>query len=162
MREMVEEGLASRARVASTAEDFDRAAQLLVDFNTEYGDPAPEPGFWAEHVAELCADGVARVYLVGPTAVGFGVLRLRTSTYEDALEGYIAEMYVAPEHRGRGLGSALLQVIIDDAQGLGATYLDLTTTEADSSARALYEKFGFDCHEGKGSGPLSLYYELDL
>ncbi|MDR2988818.1 MAG: GNAT family N-acetyltransferase [Nocardiopsaceae bacterium] len=150
------------ARIATDPEDFRAAAELLVDFNAEYNESAPASDFWARHIALLCADGVARVYLIGRPARGFAVLRLRTSTYEEALEGYLAEMYVVPDHRGRGLGTILLQAVIDDARAVGATYLDLTTTQADKSAIALYEKFGFDCHEGKGSGPLSLYYELDL
>jgi GNAT superfamily N-acetyltransferase len=149
-------------RIATDPEDFQTAAKLLVDFNAEYDESAPDPDFWARHIALLSADGVARVYLIGRPALGFAVLRLRTSTYEEALEGYLAEMYVAPDHRGRGLGTVLLQAVIDDARAQGATYLDLTTTQADTSAMALYEKFGFDCHEGKGSGPLSLYYELNL
>jgi GNAT superfamily N-acetyltransferase len=150
------------ARIATGPEDFRTAADMLVDFNAEYDESAPEPDFWARHIAVLCAEGVARVYLIGRPALGFAVLRLRTSTYEQALEGYLAEMYVMPDHRGRGLGTVLLQAVIDDARAAGATYLDLTTTQADKSAIALYERFGFDCHEGKGSGPLSLYYELDL
>jgi GNAT superfamily N-acetyltransferase len=150
------------ARIATDPEDFRTAAALLVDFNAEYDESAPEPEFWARHVALLSAEGVARVYLIGRPALGFAVLRLRTSTYEQALEGYLAEMYVIPDHRGRGLGTILLQSVIDDAKAMGATYLDVTTTQADKSAIALYERFGFDCHEGKGSGPLSLYFELDL
>lgn len=56
----------------------------------------------------------------------------------------------------------LQQAIIDDARAQGATYMDLGTTEADVSAIALYEKFGFDRHEGKGSGPVAFYYEKDI
>ena len=150
------------ARIATEPEDFRAAAELLVDFNAEYNEAAPASDFWARHIALLCADGVARVYLIGRPARGFAVMRLRTSTYEEALEGYLAEMYVVPDQRGRGLGTILLQAVIDDARAVGATYLDLTTTQADKSAIALDEKFGFDCHEGKGSGPLSLYFELHL
>jgi GNAT superfamily N-acetyltransferase len=127
-------------RIATDPEDFQTAAKLLVDFNAEYDESAPDPDFWARHIALLSADGVARVYLIGRPALGFAVLRLRTSTYEEALEGYLAEMYVAPDHRGRGLGTVLLQAVIDDARAQGATYLDLTTTQADTSAMALYEK----------------------
>jgi len=71
----------SSAHIAATPEDFRAAAELLVDFNAEYDEPAPEPRFWAHHVAGLCARGTARVYLIGQPARGFAVLRLRTSTY---------------------------------------------------------------------------------
>jgi GNAT superfamily N-acetyltransferase len=101
--------------------------------------------------------------LIGRPGDGVGVVRLRTSTYADALEAYLAELYTVPSLRGKGLGTVLLQAIIDDARALGATYMDLTTTDADVSAMAIYEKFGFDRHEGKGpDGPQSFYYEKDL
>ncbi|WP_109508039.1 GNAT family N-acetyltransferase [Nocardioides speluncae] len=148
--------------LAETPDDFARAAALLVDFNTEYGDPAPPPEWLAGHWASLVEQGTAIVPLIGRPAIGFGVLRLRTSTWSAGLEGYLAELYIRRADRAQGLGTLLLQFVIDQAKARGATYLDLTTTTADESAIALYEKFGFDCHEGKGKGPLSLYYELDL
>jgi GNAT superfamily N-acetyltransferase len=150
-------------RIATSPEDFETAARLLVAFNTEYDDPAPEPGWWATHLARLSAEGTARVVLVGRPGDGVGVVRLRTSTYSEDLEAYLAELYVAPPLRGRGLGTVLLQAIIDDAKAQGATYMDLTTTEDDVSARAIYGKFGFDRNEGRGAeGALSFYYEKDL
>lgn len=148
--------------LAETPGDFARAATLLVDFNTEYGDPAPPADWLAGHWAALVDEGTALVPLIGRPAIGFGVLRLRTSTWSASLEGYLAELYIQPADRGRGLGSLLLQAAIDHARARGAGYLDLTTTTSDEAAVALYEKFGFDCHEGKGRGPLSLYFELDL
>lgn len=152
-----------QTRIAASPEDFAWAAKLLVDFNTEYGDPAPEPQWWARHLARLCDEGTARVVLVGRPGDGVGVVRLRTSTYADELEAYLAELYVVPALRGQGRGTVLLRAIIDDAVAQGATYMDLTTTEEDVAARAVYERFGFDCHEGRGAdGPLSFYYEKDL
>lgn len=147
---------------ARTPDDFANAAALLVDFNTEYGDPAPPPEWLSGHWAALVEEGTAMVLLIGRPAIGFGILRLRTSTWSAHLEGYLAELYIRPPDRASGLGTLLLQAVIDHARARGATYLDLTTTTSDESAIALYEKFGFDCHEGKGKGPLSLYYELDL
>ena len=149
-------------RVATAPADFEHAARLLVDFNTEYDEPSPEPHWWATHLARLTAEGTARVVLVGRPGDGVGVVRLRTSTYADEPEAYLAELYVVPAMRGKGVGTVLLQAIIDDVRALGATYMDLTTTEGDVSAMAIYEKFGFDRHEGKGSGPVSFYYEKDL
>ncbi len=37
-----------------------------------------------------------------------------------------------------------------------------TPAEFAEAARHLYEKHGFDCHEGRGSGPLALSYEFAL
>lgn len=150
------------ARIATSARDLAHAARLQVDFNTEYDEPAPPADELGEHLARLTDQGDTRVWLIGDPPVGHGIVRLRLQTTVNELEAYLAELYVAPGLRGQGLGATLLQAIIDDARSLGATYMDLGTSESDVGARALYEKFGFDCHEGRGSGPLALYYEKDL
>lgn len=149
-------------RLAATPEDFVAAARLQVDFNTEYDDPAPPADELAAHLARLVEHGDTRVWLIGDPPLGHAIVRLRLQSMVNELEAYLAEFYVVPHRRGQRLGSVLLQAILDDLRAQGATYIDLTTTEADVSARAIYEKFGFDCHEGRGSGPVSLYYEQDL
>jgi GNAT superfamily N-acetyltransferase len=149
-------------RIASTPADFAAVARLQVDFNTEYDEPAPEPDGLAGHLARLSAQGDTRVAMIGDPPVGHGIVRLRTQSLVDELEAYVAELYVVPDERGKGRGTILLQAIIDDVKALGATYIDVNTSQSDVSAMALYEKFGFDCHEGRGSGPLAIYYEKDL
>ncbi|MCS5722165.1 GNAT family N-acetyltransferase [Herbiconiux sp. CPCC 203407] len=151
-------------RVVDDAGGFQDAARLLVDFNAEYGDPAPEAGWLAGHLGRLVASGDTSVLLVagGGSARGVAVLRFRISTWSADTEAYLAEFSVQPGHRGRGIGTAFLEGVIEHARGRGATYLDLNTSEDDEAARHVYEKRGFDCHEGRGSGPRALYYELEL
>jgi GNAT superfamily N-acetyltransferase len=162
-------------RVVDDEGGFGAAAQLLVDFNREYGDPAPEPGWLAGHLGRLVATGDTSVLLVddgsgggggsgsgGGSGTGVAVLRFRISTWSDETEAYLAEFYVQPGRRGLGIGTAFLDAVIEHAGARGATYLDLNTSEDDEAARHIYEKRGFDCHEGRGSGPRALYYELDL
>lgn len=150
------------ARLARHPDDFERVARLQVDFNAEYDYPTPDPDELAAHLARLTDQGDTRVWMIGDPPVGHGIVRLRLQTTVNEPEAYLAELYVVPDLRGQGLGTNLLQAIIDDVKAQGATYMDLGTSEDDVSARALYEKFGFDCHEGRGSGPLALYYEKDL
>ena len=62
------------------------------------------------------------------------------------LRGYgVAElgMMVADGWRGRGVGSALLQAGIDWARSAGAHKVELQHWPTNTSAAALYEKFGF-------------------
>lgn len=150
---------------ATSPGDLATAARLLVAFNAEYDEPAPPAGELADHLAALVAGGGTHVHLLaedGGEPAGVAVLRVRTSTWTPTLEGYLAELYVAPDQRGRGLGETLLRHVLDRARERGVTYVDLTTTEADEAAVRLYERLGFDCHEGRGHGPVSRYYELDL
>lgn len=53
-------------------------------------------------------------------------------------------MFVAPEHRRRGVGSALLAHAIAEARAQrGVEQLVLTVTASNASARALYARHGF-------------------
>lgn len=149
-------------RTATTEADFETAARLQIDFNTEYDYPAPPADELARHLSRLVENGDTTVMLIGDPAVGHGITRFRLQTTAAELEAYLAELYVVPDRRGQGLGTVLLQAIIDEAKARGVTYMDLGTSEDDTSARALYEKFGFDNHEGRGSGPRALYYEKEL
>lgn len=56
------------------------------------------------------------------------------------LEGYLVNMYVEPEHRGRGLGRALLDAALAEARTLGLRRLLLYATD---DGRPLYERAGF-------------------
>ena len=51
---------------------------------------------------------------------------------------YLADVYVHPDHRGQGLGVALMQLMIED--GPGADFRWLLHT---ADAHGLYAKFGF-------------------
>lgn len=51
---------------------------------------------------------------------------------------YLADVYVHPEHRGHGLGVALVRLMIDD--GPGAEFRWMLHT---ADAHGLYAKFGF-------------------
>lgn len=93
---------------------------------------------------------------------GVAVLRFRPSLWTDALECYLAELYVVPERRGHGLGRALMNAAIEIARERGADYMDLGTSEDDVAARALYESLGFSRREGKPDGPINYYYEREL
>jgi ribosomal protein S18 acetylase RimI-like enzyme len=53
-------------------------------------------------------------------------------------------MYVAPEHRRRGIGASLVRYAIDAARAQsGLEQLVLTVTDTNVAARTLYEHFGF-------------------
>jgi ribosomal protein S18 acetylase RimI-like enzyme len=148
-------------RVA-TAADAPSIGRLLDAFNREFGDPTPGPEQLARRLAQLLAadDTVALVGGEGPD--GIAVLRFRPSIWTDGLECYLAELYVVPDRRGRGLGRALMEAAIEAARRRGADYMDLNTGEHDLAARSLYERLGFSNTEGKPDGQRNYYYEREL
>jgi len=143
-------------------DDADVIGRLLHEFNREYDEPTPDPPAIAERIRELLAGDETTVLLGRPEPSGIAVLRFRPSIWVNALESYLAELYVVPALRGQGLGTALLETAMRVASDKGATFMDLNTSEGDVAARHLYEKFGFTNREGGPDGPIEYYYERDL
>ena len=145
-----------RLAAAADAEDVGR---LLHDFNTEFDEPTPGGAWLAERVRQLIAEGDTEVLLCGSGPDGLALLRFRPSLWSAARECYLAELYVAPALRGRGLGRALMDSVLELARERGADYIDLGTAETDTAARSLYESLGFSNREGRPDGPVNYYYE---
>ena len=156
--------MASKSREIRRAgsNDAEAVARLLHDFNTEFGEPTPGRDALAARVRKLLARGDTTILVAGAGPDGLAVLRFREAIWADALECYLAELYVAPGRRGRGLGRALMEAAIGTARTEGATHMDLGTGEDDAAARALYESLGFSNREGKPDGPLNFFYEREL
>lgn len=144
------------------ADDAAAVARLLHDFNTEYEDHTPGVPVLTERLGELLASAEIMVLLAGNPPLGFALFRIRPSLWSKAGDTYLEELYVVPEHRGKGIGRALLNAAIDAAREAGADHFELTTGETDTEARGLYESRGFTNREGAPDGPRMLYYELDL
>jgi ribosomal protein S18 acetylase RimI-like enzyme len=147
-------------RVA-TADDAPAIGRLLDAFNREFGEPTPGPEWLANRIVQLLAQDTL-VLLAGPGPDGLTVLRFRASIWTQARECYLAELYVAPEQRGRGLGRALMLGVLDIARDRGADHILLGTSEDDHAARALYESLGFINRERGPDGPITYFYERDL
>jgi ribosomal protein S18 acetylase RimI-like enzyme len=155
------DGEARGVRRASAA-DAEAIGRLLHDFNTEFDDITPGQQALTERVVQLLAGGDTIVLLAGDGPDGLAVLRFREAIWMQALECYLAELYVVPERRGQGIGRALMEASMDVARERGAAYMDLGTSEDDVAARALYESLGFSNREGRPDGPINHYYEREL
>jgi ribosomal protein S18 acetylase RimI-like enzyme len=142
--------------------DAEAIGRLLHDFNREFDEPTPSPAWLAGRVRELVAEGQITVLLAGGGPDGLAVLRFRPQIWSPALECYLAELYVVPDRRGRGLGRALMEAAVELARAKGADYMDLGTGEDDVAARALYESLGFDNRGGKPDGAVNYFYEREL
>jgi ribosomal protein S18 acetylase RimI-like enzyme len=142
--------------------DAEGIGQLLHDFNREFGEPTPGPDRLAERVRELMNEQQITVLLAGTAPDGLAVLRFRPAIWSEALECYLAELYVVPRLRGRGLGRALMQAVLAAARRRGADRIELGTSDSDVAARALYESLGFSNREGSPHGPVMYFYEREL
>jgi predicted N-acetyltransferase YhbS/nitroimidazol reductase NimA-like FMN-containing flavoprotein (pyridoxamine 5'-phosphate oxidase superfamily) len=62
---------------------------------------------------------------------------------DGARHAYVADVAVAPSHRGRGLGEALVRLLLDHPAVRGAGLVRLATADA----QPFYERFGFEPEE---------------
>ncbi len=65
---------------------------------------------------------------------------------------------VARDLRGRGIGSALMAAICDEARARGYTQVRLDVIDGNWRARALYERLGFEVEKTVGIGLLRHVY----
>ncbi len=153
---------------ARSARERAAAAELLDEFNRAYYHPTPGPAFLAERLAELDGEELAAFLALagGEEPAGIGVVRVRPSLWEAAGEAYIAELYVAPDHRRSGLGAALLEAMLGFAREHGCHWIELGTDEQDHDAHRLYRRFGFsnfvDPEAPEGDRERMLFFEREL
>ena len=146
----------------ATDVDMPAAGRLLHDFNREFAEPTPPPDVLADRLRRLVLGGDTVVLLAGREPVGVAVLRFRGAIWSSGLECYLAELYVAPERRGRGVGRALMDAAVHEARERGADTMEIGVDEPDLVARRLYESMGFTNRTGGPDGPLMYLYERRL
>lgn len=106
--------------------------------NTSFAQPWPYSAFerFLDEPGFLVATGVSG------KVTGYIVADV-TRNYGRNL-GHIKDIAVHPEHRGDGIGSALLSRIIAVLSGQGATTVKLEVRESNDGAKRLYRQFGFE------------------
>jgi ribosomal protein S18 acetylase RimI-like enzyme len=151
----------SRPTRLADRDDADAIGRLLHAFNREFDEATPEPSALAERMRQLLDGGDTLVLLAGDGPDGLAVLRFRAAIWSPGLESYLAELYVTPDRRGRGLGRQLMEAALREAGNRGADSMDIGVDEPDLAARRLYESLGFSNRSG-GDGPLMYVYEREL
>ncbi|MGM0396891.1 MAG: ribosomal protein S18-alanine N-acetyltransferase [Bacillota bacterium] len=59
-------------------------------------------------------------------------------------EGHITNVAVRKDHRGKGIGDALVMGIVDYCEKSGIPNITLEVRESNKVARSLYKKYGFE------------------
>jgi GNAT superfamily N-acetyltransferase len=143
-------------RVAVPA-DASTVAALLHDFNTEFDTPTPGVAVLAQRLRTLLAGPSMFAIVAGPPPVGFGLISLRPNAWYDGPVALLDELYVTPDMRNSGIGSALLDAARAEARRRGAELLEINVDGPDTDARRFYERHGFTCVE-PDTGEPALYY----
>ena len=122
----------------ATADDLQLVRRLVQEFNEEVPD-AP----WRDDDSADDLDEVERTLAGGGVLladeVGIAVVR-KTGSHV----AFLDLLYVRPEARGRGLAAELARAAAVHARELGADMLELEVLASNASARAIYERWGFE------------------
>lgn len=149
-----------RPRRASV-EDARQVARLLHDFNTEFETPSPGVDVLASRLRDLLATASTVAVLAGQPSRGVALVTLRSNVWYHGPVALLDELYVVPEHRGHGIGTAMLDLVVGLARGAGAELVEINVDEGDAGARRFYERHGFSAIEPV-TGEHALYYWRQL
>ena len=86
-------------------------------------------------------------------AVGFATLDWTWSSLKAARIGYLEDLFVDPEARGRGIADALIEVCADRCRELGMPAMQWLTAPENQRAQSVYNRMGADA---------DTYLEYDL
>ena len=83
----------------------------------------------------------------GDDVVGFVTFDVEAGSYEqDATRGLVENLYVVPDRRGEGIGTALLAAAEDRLRERGCEAFFLEVMAANDSARRFYREAGYEPH----------------
>lgn len=129
-------------RLASAA-DAAEAAGLLHDFNVEFGTPTPGVDVIAGRLASLLGGSSTFAVLAGRPAVAIALVTLRPNVWFDGPVALLDELYVRPDLRGQGIGSAVMGALESEWRARGVRYVEINVDEGDAGAQRFYERHGF-------------------
>jgi ribosomal protein S18 acetylase RimI-like enzyme len=141
--------------------DADVVAQLLHDFNTEFESATPGPGVLTTRLRSLLAGPATIAYLAGDPAAGVALITLRPNVWYEGPVALLDELYVSPDRRGQGLGSAMIRLLLADAAKTGVSAVEINVDEDDVDAQRFYERHGFTGAD-PGTGDRAFYYYREL
>jgi ribosomal-protein-alanine N-acetyltransferase len=94
---------------------------------------------WSRKSFEEVLDNPKAVYVVAKDEAVIGYC----GAYVILDEADINQVAVAPSYRGRGIGKAMLEVLLSKLKQAGAESITLEVRESNHAAIALYEAMGF-------------------
>jgi ribosomal protein S18 acetylase RimI-like enzyme len=149
-----------RARLA-TVDDADVLAQLLHDFNTEFDTPTPGVAVLAASLRALLAADATFAFLAGAPAVGMGLVTLRPNVWYDGAVALLDELYVVPDRRGEGIGTAMIELLMTECRARNVRLIEINVDESDLDAQRFYRRLGFSDVD-LDSGERASYFSQEL
>ena len=125
--------------------DTTRIVPLIQAQVAASGRYAPDPDKLAELVHALLSSQFSDFLLAEVAGQALGILQInyRLSTWEVAPYAVIEDFYLAPQLRGQGIGTRMLDYACGRAEARGSMFVEAALHPEDRTARRLYQQFGF-------------------
>jgi GNAT superfamily N-acetyltransferase len=128
----------------ATPEDIPTLLTLMSEFYAESGFDLERSSAELAFAALLADERLGYVWLIADerTAVGYLVLALRFAMEFGGLIGCVDDLFVAPDSRNRGLGTAALMQVRDFCKVIGVRAITVEVGFANGPAQAVYRRLG--------------------
>lgn len=130
----------------ATVDDIPSIVELRLAFRRHFGPVSDEDALRrdvADYLGRTMPAESCIVWLAerGETIVGSGVMTVYERMMHDGVgrEGYVLSMFTTPEHRGQGIGSDLIDTIVNYARTHDLELCLIATVQG----RPIYERVGF-------------------
>jgi GNAT superfamily N-acetyltransferase len=126
--------------------DIPRLVELLGELFSHEREFSPDPDKQREALEAILADrSRGRIFVAreGSELVGMASLLYTISTAEGGKAALFEDLIVDPKHRRKGVGSKLVNYVIQQARAEGVLRITLLTDLENDTALGLYRKLGF-------------------
>lgn len=130
----------------ATEDDLEPTLDLLRDQFAEHGIELSE-GDLRKAVLEVLQNDRLGFVLIAREArrvIGVACISFAWTLEHGGKSAWLDELYVLPEYRGRGVGTALLKEVIEVVGELGCAAIDLEVERDHRRAEKLYQREGFE------------------
>jgi GNAT superfamily N-acetyltransferase len=131
---------------AARKDELPQLVALLGILFSQEAEFTPDDGKQTRALEKILADpstGAIYVAREEGRVVAMANLLYTLSTAEGGIAALFEDLVVLPTHRGRGIATALLKFVIQEAKRHGVLRLTLLTDVQNERAHALYRKLGF-------------------
>ena len=126
--------------------DLPRLVELLGLLFSQEREFTPDPEKQREALEAILADrSRGRIFVAreGSEVVGMASLLYTISTAEGGKAALFEDLIIDPKHRRKGIGSKLVNYVIQQARAEGVLRITLLTDLENDTALGLYRKLGF-------------------
>lgn len=151
--------------LVASEENIDDLVFLISAFRDHLALKLPTETEILNSLNRLCSeDNVEFLIAFDPNGMAIGYVQTRYfySLWSTGLEAQIEDLFLLQSVRGQGIGTRLVQCVINLARARSCSLLVLNTNECNTDASRLYVKMGFTAERSHWHGGRQLWLQLFL